>query len=182
MNTWEIISLTSLTSNKDNTKTFHRFLSCRRFGYIKQEMFVNIKPPKAFFVTDALYNWISQIKISCTNVWSRNPFFGNCHLNNWKRFRNIWPRWPWSLTNWHQNRVSLLTRMDVWTKFEAGRSRRFELLIKNVFGTFDPGDLDLWPCDPKIHRVHLLPRMDVCIRFKEGRSRRSQVIDQKRKG
>jgi len=31
-------------------------------------------PPKAFFVTDVLYNWISQSKISCTNVWRRNSF------------------------------------------------------------------------------------------------------------
>jgi len=31
-------------------------------------------PPKAFFVTDVLYNWIRQFKISCTNVW-RNSFW-----------------------------------------------------------------------------------------------------------
>ena len=47
------------------------------------------------------------------------------------------------------------------------------------FGTFDLGDLDLWPYDPKINRVPLLPRMDVWIKFEKGRSRRSQVIDQK---
>jgi len=32
-------------------------------------------PPKAFFVTDVLYNLISQLKISCTNVWRRNLFW-----------------------------------------------------------------------------------------------------------
>ena len=54
-----------------------------------------------------------------------------------------------------------------------------ELLIGNDFGTFDPGDLDLWPSDPKINWVPLLPRTDV---WTKSRSRRSQVIDRKRKG
>jgi len=31
-------------------------------------------PPKAFCVTDVVYNWISQFKTSCTNVWRRNSF------------------------------------------------------------------------------------------------------------
>jgi len=36
-----------------------------------------------------------------------------------------------------------------------------KLLLKQiVFATFDPGDLDLWPSDPKINRAPLLPRMD----------------------
>ena len=34
----------------------------------KQDVCKRIMPPKAFFVTDVLYNWISQFKISCTNV------------------------------------------------------------------------------------------------------------------
>jgi len=38
------------------------------------------------------------------------------------------------------------------------------------FVTFDPGDLDLCPSDPKINRVPLLPRMDVWTNFEEGRS------------
>jgi len=39
-----------------------------------QEMFEKHYAPKVFFVTDVLYNWISQFKISCTNVWRRNSF------------------------------------------------------------------------------------------------------------
>ena len=57
-----------------------------------------------------------------------------------------------------------------------------ELLIEKGFGTFDPGDLDLRPSNPKINWFHLLPRMDSLIKFEEGMSRRSQVIDWKRKG
>ena len=45
-----------------------------------------------------------------------------------------------------------------------------ELLIGNSFGTFDPGDLDLYPSDPQIIRVPLLPRSDVWTKFEEGRS------------
>ena len=47
-------------------------------------------PTKVFFVTDVLYNWISQFKISSTNVWRRNSF-SKLLL---KRFWQIWPRWP----------------------------------------------------------------------------------------
>ena len=57
-----------------------------------------------------------------------------------------------------------------------------ELLIGNIFDTFDPGDLDLWHSDPKINRVLLLPRASVWTKFEEGRSRRfSRSIDRKRK-
>jgi len=31
-------------------------------------------PPKAF-LSDVLYNWISQFKISCTHLWRRNSFW-----------------------------------------------------------------------------------------------------------
>jgi len=51
--------------------------------------------------------------------------------------------------------------MDVWIKFEKGRSRVLGLLIRNVFGTFDPGDIDPLPSTPKLNLVLLLPRMDV---------------------
>jgi len=37
------------------------------------------------------------------------------------------------------NRVSLLPKMDVWTKFEEGRPGVLELLIGN---TFDPSDIE----------------------------------------
>jgi len=54
-------------------------------------------PHKDVFVTDVLYNWISQFKISCTNVWRRNSFW-DCYLNNLKQFWHIWPWWQWPLT------------------------------------------------------------------------------------
>ena len=49
--------------------------------------------PWSVFVTDILYNWISQFKLSCTNVW-RNSF-SKLLL---ERFWQIWPWWPWPLT------------------------------------------------------------------------------------
>jgi len=57
-----------------------------------------------------------------------------------------------------------------------------QLLIGNGFVTFDPGDIDLWPSDPKINRVPLLSRMDVWTMFEDGMSRCSLVIYRKRKG
>jgi len=45
-----------------------------RLTFIKQEMFVKHYAPKAFFVTDVLYNYISQFKISCTHICIRNSF------------------------------------------------------------------------------------------------------------
>jgi len=53
---------------------------------------------------------------------------------------------------------------------------------KKFIGTFDPGDLDLYPSDPRIYIVPLLPRMDMWTKFEEGRSRHSRVIDRKQKG
>jgi len=50
-----------------------------------------------------------------------------------------------------------------------------ELVNRNVFGTFDLGDLD-----PSINRVSRIPKMDVWTRLEEGRSKRSRVIYQKR--
>ena len=59
-----------------------------------------------------------------------------------------------------------------------------EFWIRNCFGPFDLGELDLWPSDPKINKVPLLHyiRMDMWTNFEEGRSRHSPVIDRKRKG
>ena len=45
----------------------------------------------------------------------------------------------------------------------------------NGLGTFDLGDIDLWPCDPSINRVSLLPKMDVCTKFEGGRSRKKEI-------
>ena len=53
----------------------------------------------------------------------------------------------------------------------------FQLLIGNSFGTFDPGDLDLWPSNLKSKGFHLLIRMDVWTKFEEDKSRRSRAID-----
>jgi len=68
--------------------------------------------------------------------------------------------------------------MDVWTKFEEGRSRRSEV----IFSTFGPGDLDLSPSDIKINGAPQIPRADVWTKFEESMSRSSRVIDRKQKG
>ena len=61
--------------------------------------------PKVFFVTDVLYHWISQFKISCTNVWRRNSFSKVLLVRLWQ----IWPQWPWPLTP-HSSKVSQCKR------------------------------------------------------------------------
>ena len=130
-------------------------------------MFVKQYVPKSVFVTDVLYNWISQFKISCTNVWRRN-LFSKLFLKTMLAHLTLV-----TLTSDSKiKRVPLLPRMDVWTKFE--------LLIGNGFGIFNPGDL--WPSDPKIIRVPPLSRMDVCTKFEKDRSTHSRVIDWKGKG
>ena len=57
-----------------------------------------------------------------------------------------------------------------------------ELLISNGSGTFDPGDLDLLPSDPKINKFPLLYMMDVWTKIEEDRSRGLLVIGRKQKG
>ena len=115
---------------------------------IKQEMF--------FFVTDVLYNWISQFKISCTNVCRRNSF-SKLLL---KRFWHISPWWPWPLTPKSIGFLCYPGQM-CGPSFRSVDQGIHKLLIGNGFGTFDPGDLGLWPSDHKINKVLLLPRMDV---------------------
>ena len=82
-------------------------------------------PYSVFLVTYVLYNWISQFKISCTIVWRRNSF-SNCYLIFLGRFDpselDLWPSNP------KMNSVPLLPRMDVWTKFEEGRSRHSRVI------------------------------------------------------
>ena len=56
-----------------------------------------------------------------------------------------------------------------------------ELLISNGSGTFDSGDLDLLPSDPKINKFPLLYMTDVWTKIEEGRSRGSLVIGRKQK-
>jgi len=56
-------------------------------------MFAKQYVPKVFFVTDVLYNWISQFKISCTNEWRRNSF-SKLLLNG------FWQIWPGELYLW----------------------------------------------------------------------------------
>ena len=77
--------------------------------------------------------------------------FQNCNLIGFGRFDpgdlDIWPSDP------KINRVPLLAWMDVWTKFEEGRSRHSRVNEWKRYGTFDPNYLDLWPSDPKINRV-----------------------------
>jgi len=66
--------------------------------------------------------------------------FENVTLNGFGKFdpsdNDIWPSDP------KMNRVPLLPWMYVWTKFEDGQGI-LEVVIGNVFDTFDPGNLDL---------------------------------------
>ena len=119
-----------------------------------------------FFVTDVLYNWINQFKISCTNVWRRNSFSKIVNLGTFDPGDLVTP-------------VSLgflccLGWMSGQSWRKAGQGV-IELMIWNGFGTFNPGDLDLWPRDSKIYRVPLLPRTDVWTKFEEGISRCPRV-------
>ena len=96
-------------------------------------------PPKAFFVTDVLYNWIGQFKISGTNVWRRNLLLEIVTQTVKKWF---WHIWPWWYDLWPSdpkiNRVPLLSMMNVWTKYEVGRSRLSRVVQQKRF-------LHIWP-------------------------------------
>ena len=60
---------------------------------------------------------------------------GNCYLNDRIWFWHIWPQWPWSLTQWPRiDRVPVLPRTDVWTKFEEGRSRHSRVIDRKRKG------------------------------------------------
>jgi len=78
------------------------------------------------------------------------------------------------------NRVPLLPRIDVWTKFEEGRSRHSRVIELKRFWHIWPW----WPCpsDLIVNRVPLLPRTDVWTKFEERTLRRSSVIGRKQKG
>jgi len=133
-------------------------------------------PPKVFFVTDVLYNWISQFKISCTNVWRRNSFW-NSYINSFGRFDPVTLTFN-PVTPQSMGFLCCPGRMS-WPSLRRVGQGILDLLNGKGFGTFDPGDIDLWPSDPSIYRVPLLPKMDVWTKFEEGRLRRSQVIDRK---
>ena len=79
-------------------------------------------PPNMFFLSQI---FCRTGLVSCTNVGKRNSF-SKLLL---KRFWHIWPWWPWP-SDPIINRVPLLPRMDVWTKFEVGQ-RVLQLLIGN---------------------------------------------------
>ena len=46
----------------------------------------------------------------------------------------------------------------MWTRYEGGSLGVLMLFIGIRFGTIDPGDLDLWPSDPRINWVPLPSR------------------------
>ena len=56
--------------------------------------------------------------------------------------------------------------MYVWTKFEDVQGI-LEVVIGNVFDSFDPGNLDLYCRDPNLNRVPLLHRAVVWTKFEE---------------
>ena len=66
------------------------------------------------------------------------------------------------------NRVPMLPRMDVWTRYEEGWSRCSRVIYLKWFWHIWPQWPWPWP------RVHLLPRMDVWTRYEEGWSRRAK--------
>ena len=75
------------------------------------------------------------------------------------------------------NRVPMLPRMDVWTRYEEGWSRLSRVIDQKRFWhiwQWWPWPMTQWP-----NMVLMLPRMNVWTKFEEGRSRRSQVIDRK---
>ena len=108
-------------------------------------------PTKVFFVTDVWRRnpfsklllkrfwkiWpLTQTLIGylCHPGWMCGPSLrrvGQCILEllSLKSFWHFWPRWPWPLIQWSQDSsVPLLPRMDVWTQFEDGRSRRSRVI------------------------------------------------------
>ena len=90
---------------------------------------------KHFFVTDVLYNWIHEFKLSCTKCMKKELIFGNCYFNNLKQFGTFDPG---DLNLWPSD-----SRMDVWTKFEGGRSRRSRVIDRKRKGyrqTYRPTD------------------------------------------
>ena len=74
-------------------------------------------PPKVFFVSDVLYNWNGQFKISCTDVGRRNSF-SKLLL---KRFWHIWPWWPWPLIQWPENQYGSSVTQDGFVDQVWGR-------------------------------------------------------------
>ena len=67
---------------------------------------------------------------------------------------------------------STVSEMNLWVSVQYSytiEEIHFRNCYLNGFGTFDPGDLDLWPNDSDINRGSLPPRMDVWIKFEEGR-------------
>jgi len=81
--------------------------------HIKQE----ICPTEAFFVTDVLQNWISQIKISC-KMYQEEIHFEKLFL---KQFELVLAHLTLVTLTFDTKiyRVYLLPRMDVWTRYEA---------------------------------------------------------------
>ena len=84
---------------------------------------------------------IGFLLLPMMDVWTRyeeSRSRCSCVIHQ-KRFRHIWSRWPWPLTQWLKiNWIPLLPRMDVWTKFEEGRSRHFWVIDRKQF-------LHIWP-------------------------------------
>ena len=78
-------------------------------------------------------------------MYEEEVHFRNCYLNGFGIFDpgDLWPSDPTI------NKVLLLLKMDVWTNLRKVGQGVLEFLIGNSVYTFDPGDLDLWPSDPK---------------------------------
>ena len=78
--------------------------------------------------------------------------------------------WAQKVGDWDKNRRCQfkISCTNIWRRNSFWEI--VTLTIWHSFYTFDLGDLDLWPSEP---------RTDVWTNFEEGRSRRSQFIDRK---
>ena len=114
-------------------------------------MFVKHYAPLS--VTDVLYNWISQFKISCTKVWRRSSFSKLLLLTHLTQVTLTFD----SVTPKSIGFLCCPGRMCGPSLRKVGQDV-LKVLIVNRFGTFDTSDLYLWSSDPKIIRVPLPPR------------------------
>ena len=92
-------------------------------------------PPKAFFVTNVLYNWISSKYVA--QMYEEEIHFRNCYFNKIKGFDRFDPvnlTFDLVTPKLIDNRVCLLPRMYVWTKLEESRSKRSRVIDRKRKG------------------------------------------------
>jgi len=68
-------------------------------------------PPKAFFCHRCFVQLDKSVQ-KLHKCMKKKFTLGNCYLNNQKWVWNIWPQWPWPLTQWHQHRYDSSATQD----------------------------------------------------------------------